>query len=89
MPAMNRHRSIPSGVVWNAMMKAPTEYQSSAKVKIERRPKRSESQLKASVPTNNPENSAAMKLAKPCGSKMLAVGDGGLKSPVLNNPIAT
>ena len=28
------------------MMKAPTEYHSSAKVKIERRPKRSDSQLK-------------------------------------------
>ena len=36
------------------MMKAPIEYQSSAKVKIERRPKRSDSQLKASVPMNMP-----------------------------------
>ena len=42
MLAMNRQRSMLSGVCWNAMMNAPIEYQSSAKVKIERRPKRSD-----------------------------------------------
>ena len=47
------------------MMKAPIEYHSSAKVKIERRPKRSDSQLNTSVPMNRPVNSAATKLAKP------------------------
>ena len=52
MLAISRQRSIISGVLCNAMMKAPTEYHSSAKVKIERRPKRSESQLKTSVPMN-------------------------------------
>src|SRR5215469_13769608 len=50
-------------------MKAPIEYQSSAKVKIERRPNRSDSQLNASVPMNRPRNKAATKLAKPFRSK--------------------
>ena len=54
MLAISRQRSIISGVFCNAMMKAPTEYHSSAKVKMERRPKRSESQLKTSVPMNIP-----------------------------------
>jgi len=47
------------------MTKAPIEYHSSAKVKIERRPNRSDSQLKASVPMKRPRNRAATKLAKP------------------------
>ena len=38
MLAMKRHRSMVSGVFWNAMINAPTEYHSNAKVKIERRP---------------------------------------------------
>ena len=69
------------------MIKAPTEYQMSAKVKIERRPKRSDSQLKASVPMNSPANSAATKLAKPCRSNRPCVV--GLKMPALNSPSAT
>ncbi len=73
-------------VDWNAMMKAPTEYHNSAKVKIERRPKRSDSQLKASVPMNRPRNNAATKLAKPCRSNRPCVV--GLKMPPLNRPIA-
>ncbi len=87
MLAMNRHRSMVCGVVWNAMISAPAEYQSSAKVKIERRPKRSESQLKASVPMNIPANSEATKLAKPCRSNRPCVV--GLNSPALNMPSAT
>ena len=68
------------------MMKAPTEYHNSAKVKIERRPKRSDSQEKAMVPMNRPRNSAATKLAKPCRSNSPAVV--GLKMPALNRPMA-
>ena len=69
------------------MINAPTEYQSSAKVKIERRPKRSETQLKTSVPMNRPANSAATKLAKPWRSNRPCVV--GVKMPSLNSPIAT
>ena len=69
------------------MMKAPIEYHSSAKVKIERRPKRSDSQLKASVPMNMPAKPAAMKLAKPWKSNIPCVV--GVKMPSLNRPIAT
>ena len=87
MLAINRQRSIVSGVFCNAMTNAPTEYQSSANVKIERRPKRSESQLKTSVPMNMPANIAATKLANPCRSnKPCVVGE---KRPSLNSPIAT
>jgi len=68
------------------MMKAPIEYQSSANVKIERRPNRSDSQLKASVPMNRPKNSAATKLAKPLRSNRPCVV--GVKMPALNRPIA-
>jgi len=87
MLATKRQRSMLSGVFWNAMMKAPTEYQSNEKVKIERRPKRSDSQLKAIVPMNSPANSAATKLAKPCRSNNPVVV--GLKMPALNSPSAT
>ena len=69
------------------MMKAPIEYQSSAKVKIERRPRWSDSQLKASVPTNMPAKPDAIKLAKPCRSNRPDVV--GLNKPSLNSPIAT
>ena len=87
MLAIKRQRSIVSGVLCNAITNAPTEYQSSANVKIERRPKRSESQLKASVPMNMPANIAATKLAIPCRSNKLCVV--GEKRPSLNSPIAT
>ena len=43
----------------------PTEYHSREKVKMERRPNRSQIQLKKSEPTNSPAKSAATKLAKP------------------------
>ena len=69
------------------MTSAPIEYQSSAKVKIERRPKRSETQLNASVPMNMPAKPAATKLANPCRSNNPCVV--GLNSPALNNPGAT
>ena len=39
------------------MMKAPIEYHSSAKLKIDRRPKRSDSHENAMVPMNRPRNS--------------------------------
>ena len=68
------------------MMKAPTEYHSSAKVKIERRPKRSDSQLNTSVPMNRPVNSAATKLAKPFRSNSPWVV--GVKILALNRPMA-
>src|SRR6516225_1973445 len=67
------------------MTKAPIEYQSSAKVKIERRPNRSDSQLKASVPVNRPRKSAATKLAKPFRSNRPCVV--GVKMPALNRPV--
>ena len=69
------------------MTSAPIEYQSSAKVKIERRPKRSDTQLKASVPMNIPAKPAATKLAKPCRSNNPDVV--GLNRPALNIPDAT
>ena len=69
------------------MTKAPIEYQSSAKVKIERRPNRSDSQLNASVPMNSPRNKAATKLAKPFRSNRPWVV--GVNIPALNRPIAT
>ena len=87
MLAISRQRSIVSGVFCKAMMKAPTEYHSSAKVKMDRRPKRSESQLKTSVPINIPAKSAATKLAKPCRSNKPWVV--AVKRPSLNSPMAT
>ena len=66
------------------MTSEPSEYHSSAKVKIERRPKRSESQLNAMVPMNRPVNSAAMKLAKPSRSNRPCVV--GLNRPPLEQP---
>ncbi len=86
MLAMSRHRSMVSGVFWNAITSAPTEYHNSAKVKIERRPKRSDSQEKASVPMKRPRNSAATKLAKPCRSNSPWVV--GRNRPDLNSPMA-
>ena len=68
------------------MTNAPIEYQSSAKVKIERRPNRSESRLNASVPMNKPKNNAATKLAKPFRSNSPCVV--GVNRFALNRPIA-
>src|SRR5215470_12122697 len=53
------------------MTKAPIEYHSSTKVKIERRPNRSDSQLKASVPMKRPrkqrgdETGKALQIEQP------------------------
>ena len=53
------------------MMKVAAEYQSSEKLKIARRPKRSAMRLNSSVPTNIPAKSEAMKLAKPDAEEAL------------------
>ena len=51
------------------MTKVAIEYQTSAKVKIVRRPKKSESGLSSMVPMNMPRKVAATRLAKPWTSK--------------------
>jgi hypothetical protein len=66
------------------MISDPIEYHSSEKVKMARRPKRSESQLNAMVPRNRPVNSAAMKLAKPSRSNRPWVV--GRNRPLLKSP---
>ena len=55
-------------------MSVAAEYQSSEKLKIARRPKRSAMRLNSSVPTNKPAKSEAIKLAKPTPKKSLVVG---------------
>ena len=62
-PATKRQMSRPKAVVWQAMTMVASEYHSSAKVKIARRPNRSDSQENTSVPTNMPENVEATRLA--------------------------
>ena len=57
------------------MTKVQAEYQRREKLKMERRPKRSATELKQSVPTKSPAKRAATKLAKPCDSQE-ALGGG-------------
>ncbi len=64
-PAINRQRSISAASRINAITSVAAEYQTSEYVKVAFRPKRSDIQLKISVPKNMPAKPADTKLAKP------------------------
>jgi hypothetical protein len=65
IPAIRRQRLMPPGVVWNAMTRVATQYQTKEYVKTVRRPKRSAAWVKNIVPMNRPANRAAMNDARP------------------------
>src|ERR1044071_7469369 len=69
MAAMKRHRSTASAEDWNAMIAVASEYQTSEKVKIERRPRRSAMKPNPTQPTHIPAKVQKTKKPTPCGSK--------------------
>src|SRR5215472_17266433 len=74
-PAIKRQRTKPTSVDCSAMIRVASEYQTRAKVKIVRRPKKSDSGLSNTVPMNMPAKVAAIRLAKPWTSKKPCVVD--------------
>lgn len=86
-PTTKRQKFSPVAVSWNAITTFAAVYHSSDHVKIARRPKRSARKPQAIVPTNSPENSAAMKLATPVVPNSPCVV--ALRIPLFTRPGAT
>ena len=69
MAAMKRHESTDSAVDCKAIAAVASEYQTSEKVKIERRPRRSAMKPNPMQPTHMPANVQKTKKPTPRGSK--------------------
>ena len=83
-PATKRQKTRPTSVDCSAIIRVASEYQTRAKVKIVRRPKKSDSGLSSIVPMNMPAKVAAIRLAKPWTSKNPCVV--GSMIPALKRP---
>ncbi len=82
MPAMKRQISMLAAVFWNAMIAVQIEYQTSEKMKIERRPNRSAMEPKHMHPANIPAKLQNTKKPTPLMPNNPAV-------LLTNNPLAT